>query len=240
MNDDFNTETDDENGGNEWLATYGDLVTLLLCFFVLLFAMSTVDAQKYESIVASFSGGSSIGVNSGGDTIVDFYESQNSTKNDSNTKDKDDINKIYEEVKKMLAVEKLENNIKIKKSKNGVFLTLKNDLLFDNGKAALRPDVKKTLRSFAHIFKKYDREIRIEGHTDNLPIRNSFFESNWELSTARAISVVKYFTEKLPQEERIAPNKFEVAGLGEHEPVARNDTEENRQKNRRIEIVILK
>jgi len=81
--------------------------------------------------------------------------------------------------------------------------------------------------------------IRIEGHTDNVPIKTSMFRSNWELSTARAISVVRYFTEELPADQHIEPRKFEVSGYGEYHPIAPNDTPQNKQKNRRIELTIL-
>lgn len=243
MNDDFNVDSDDESGGDEWLATYGDLVTLLLCFFVLLFAMSTVDAKKFQAAAASvnisFSGGSSAGMNQAGDSVVNLFELPIENNSESKTEE-ETMDEIYNEAKKILSSEGLDSEILVKKSERGVLLTFRDDLLFDKGQSILKTDVKKTLYSFAYILKKYNKKIRIEGHTDNIPIKNSTFDSNWELSTARSISVVKYFTEELPLNERISSNIFEVAGLGEHSPVAPNDTDENRQKNRRIEIIILR
>lgn len=226
MDEDFNTEEDDDGGGNEWLATYGDLVTLLLCFFVLLFAMSSIDVKKFQAAAASFAGGSSIGLAEGGDSILE----QNQIS---------EMNNLYKEVKELLDNEGLNSNITVEQTEKGVLLVFKDDLLFDLGKAELKPSVKKILYSFGNILRVYNKRVRIEGHTDNIPIKTSMFASNWELSTARAISVAKYFTEELPSNERIAPSNFEVAGLSEYSPVAPNDTPENRQKNRRIEVIVL-
>jgi chemotaxis protein MotB len=241
--EDFNITPEDESGGNEWLATYGDLVTLLLCFFVLLFAMSTVDAKKFESmaisLAASFSGGNSIVISSGGDSILDLNVSPDiNTNAESNAKD--EMDELYSEVNRLLESEGLSKQISVEKSERGVLLTFQDNLLFDNGKAILKPEVKSILSSLGVILKNHDKKIRIEGHTDNVPIKNAAFPSNWELSTARAISVVNYYTQELPDDKKILPNKFEVAGLAEFNPVAPNDSEENKQKNRRIEIIVFK
>jgi chemotaxis protein MotB len=239
MDEDFNTDSDDEGGGNEWLATYGDLVTLLLCFFVLLFAMSTVDAKKFESLAASFAGGSSAGLNTGGESILDLYKIP-SIDSSAQAEIEDDMENLYKEVKKLLDSENLTTDISVEKSERGVLLTFRDDLLFDKGKAILKPSVKNILSSLGILLKKYNKEVRIEGHTDNVPIKNSTYPSNWELSTARAISVVNYYTQEVPINEQINPSNFEVAGRAEFDPVAPNDTEENKQKNRRIKVIVLK
>jgi len=244
MNDDFNVDSDDESGGDEWLATYGDLVTLLLCFFVLLFAMSSVDAKKFQaaaaSVNSSFAGGSSAGMNQDGESVVSLFELPIDNTSENKVKEEDTMDEIYNEIKEILSSEDLDSEIVVKKSERGVLLTFRDDLLFDKGQAVLKSEVKKTLYSFGSVLKKYNKKIRIEGHTDNIPIKNNNFDSNWELSTSRSISVVKYYTEELPVNEQISPNAFEVAGLGEYSPIAPNDTDENRQKNRRIELIILK
>jgi chemotaxis protein MotB len=237
MNDDFNMDSDDEGSGNEWLATYGDLVTLLLCFFVLLFAMSNIDARKFKAAIASFQGTGITGLIQGdssntGDSILDLFPS-------SSPSDAAEMQKLYDEVKELIATEGLNTDISLEASQKGVMLVFKDDLLFAPGSAQLKPTVKSTLSSLGEILKQYDRRIRIEGHTDNVPINNSTFPSNWELSTARAISVVKYFTEELNPSERFNAKSFEVAGFSEYAPVAPNDTAENRQRNRRIEIIVL-
>ncbi|MBC2578865.1 OmpA family protein [Clostridium sp. DJ247] len=236
MSEGFNTDDDDESGGNEWLATYGDLVTLLLCFFVLLFAMSNIDNIKFQTAISSFTGMSTLSTYTG-DSLVKLNPNSTIIQN----KDREDeIDKLYKEVRELLDSENLSKKTELKKDENGILLIFKDEMLFDKGKADLKSEVKNILSDFGKLLKKYDKKVRIEGHTDNVPIKNSEFSSNWELSTTRAINVVKYFTEEVPSNELIDPKKFEVAGLAEYDPVAPNDTDVNRQKNRRIEIIILK
>ncbi len=244
MNDDFNMDSDDEGGGNEWLATYGDLVTLLLCFFVLLFAMSSIDIKKFKAAAASFAGGSAIGMREGGDSIFDLSNfptsgSQKDAKNNETEKN-NEMDELYEQVKNAISAQGLNGQVGIEKSERGILLAFSDDLFFDKGKAILKDSVKKILISFGDIIRPHNKKIRVEGHTDNVPISNSIFPSNWELSTARAISVVKFFTEELPPQQRMSASNFEVAGLAEYAPVVPNDSEENKQKNRRIELIILK
>ena len=109
MDDDFNVDSDEESGGDEWLATYGDLVTLLLCFFVLLFASSSVDAKKFQAAAASlnvsFAGGSAVGMNQGGDSVVDLYEHPIDYTLENKTKEEETMDEIYNEVKKIIASE---------------------------------------------------------------------------------------------------------------------------------------
>lgn len=206
--------------------------------------MSSIDAKKFKAVASSinvaFSGGSTLGMNNAGDTVVDLSELPVNDTLEKEIKEEKKMDEIYNEVKRIIELEGLNSEIAVKKSERGIGLVFRDDLLFDKGQAVVKPDVKKILYSLANILKEYNKNIRIEGHTDNIPIKNNYFNSNWELSTARAISVVKYYTEELPVNERISPNVFEVAGLSEHSPVAPNDTDENRQKNRRIEIIIIK
>ena len=240
MGDNFNHNLDDDDDGtsNEWLATYGDLVTLLLCFFVLLYSMSTIDNQKFRKAISALNSigitGQSGNVNSNvGDSIsnLDIYNAVDV---------QEEMDNIYTEIKELVDTKGLSEDVKVEKIGSGVLLRFKDEVLFDTGQADLKPNVKNTLLRLGEILRKHNKDIRIEGHTDNVPIKTSKFESNWELSTARAISVVRYFTEEISAEQRISPKNFEVSGYGEHHPIAPNDNEQNRQKNRRIEITILK
>lgn len=233
MADNYNADDDDEGGGSEWLATYGDLVTLLLCFFVLLYSMSVVDSVKFKQAAQSLSemgimfqsGNINPGV---GESIaelnVDVIEKQ--------------MDDIYKEVKDIVDSAGLINDVEVKKVDKGVLLRFKDEILFDVGKADLKPNAKDNLNKLAKVLRKYNKIIKVEGHTDNIPISNSQYRSNWELSTARAISVVRYFTEQSPKGDRLDPKLFEVSGYGEYRPIAPNNTDQNKQKNRRIEITI--
>lgn len=233
MADNYNMDDDDDAGGSEWLATYGDLVTLLLCFFVLLYSMSVIDSAKFKQAAQSlnemgimFESGS---LNpSVGDSIADL--NVNSAK--------EQMDNIYKEVKDIIDSGGLTKDVEVKKVDKGVLLRFKNEILFDIAQADLKPNAKENLRRLGKVLRKHNKIIKVEGHTDNVPISNSEYRSNWELSTARAISVVRYFTEELPNDQRLNPKSFEVSGYGEYHPIAPNNTDENKQKNRRIEITI--
>jgi chemotaxis protein MotB len=236
---DFNMD-DDDAGGSEWLATYGDLVTLLLCFFILLFSMSTVDNQKFKKVISALNsmgitGQSGSVTENVGDTIssLDIYNSIDI---------QEEMDDIYSKVKAMIESKGLSQDINVEKVEAGVLLRFKNEILFDSGQAELKENARNTLEMLGEILRSYDKNIRIEGHTDNVPVNtsNNRFRSNWELSSARSISVVRYFTEDVPAEQRIDPKKFEVSGYGEYHPIAPNNSPQNKQKNRRIEITILK
>lgn len=229
---------DDDVGGSEWLATYGDLVTLLLCFFILLYSMSIMDIAKFKKAAGSLNGmgitGQSGSMNSNvGDTIsnLDILNAIDV---------QEEMDDIYSKIKAIVDSKGLSEDVQVEKVGPGVLLRFKDEILFDVGQADLKANAQSTLQRIGEILKAHDKNIRVEGHTDNVPINTSKFRSNWELSTSRAISVVKYFTEELTVEERIDPKKFEVSGYGEYHPIAANDSEQNKQKNRRIEITILK
>jgi len=127
--------------------------------------------------------------------------------------------------------------IKIENLKRGLVLTVLNSVLFDSGKAEIKDEGKETLQKVANVLKEDcpDKDVSIEGHTDNEPIKYSGWKSNWELSTARANSILHFFIDK----GGIKSERLRVVGFGEHRPAASNETEEGRQQNRRVEIVIL-
>lgn len=238
MDDENNFTTEDEGISNEWLATYGDLVTLLMCFFVLLYSMAVIDQSKAKQVIASLN---NMGiVSQKGDiksSIGDSIENINATIVEQQGYEMDNI---YKEVKKLIEQEKLEDNVEIKNQENGVLIRFKDDIIYDTGSAELKPAAKATLTQISAILKKYNKKIKIEGHTDNIPIQHGKYENNWELSSARAISVVRFLSSEIPVNKRIGQQNFEVSGYGEYRPIAPNDTEQNRQKNRRIEVLIIK
>lgn len=234
----YNVDDDDDVGGSEWLATYGDLVTLLLCFFILLYSMSIMDIAKFKKAAGSLNAmgitGQSGSMNSNaGDTIsnLDIYNAIDV---------QEEMDDIYSKIKAIVDSKGLSEDVQVEKVGPGVLLRFKDEILFDVGQSDLKANAKNTLQRIGEILKAHDKSIRVEGHTDNVPINTTRFRSNWELSTSRAISVVKYFTEELAAEQRIDPKEFEVSGYGEYHPIAPNDSEQNKQKNRRIEITILK
>ncbi|MFA5114570.1 MAG: OmpA family protein [Candidatus Omnitrophota bacterium] len=149
----------------------------------------------------------------------------------------DELGQTQKVLEARLAQEIKDKQIKLQMMEKGLVITFVADVLFDSGKAKIKPSAYATLDKVAEVLKDNVPEynIGIEGHTDNVPIRFSGWKSNWELSTARALSVLHY----LVGEEGVAPTRVSAIGYGEYRPVASNDNSEGRQLNRRVEIVIL-
>src|SRR5476649_1111669 len=150
--------------------------------------------------------------------------------------DMDELERAKEELEKRLQDEINNNQVKVEMQPKGLVITFVSEVLFDSGKAKLRNDSLSKLAKVASVLNTTvsDLNVGIEGHTDNQPIKRSGWKSNWELSTARALSVLHYLSDKSVSEPRLA-----AIGYGEYKPVASNDTKDGRQKNRRVEIVIL-
>lgn len=234
----------DEGGGGipEWMATFADLVTLLMCFFVLLFAFSSIDAQKFEAVMQSFQG--SAGVLQSGESlspsnmVFDGQPESRTTADSSNPMEVKDIAELAKEIEKFKKSSGLDVDIKVSVEDRGLKITFPDKALFDPAKADLKPASVKVLEFMSQVLNQEifkDRMVRIEGHTDNVPINNIRFPSNWELSTIRATTVLRYFTEV----KRMKPDRFMASGYGEYRPVESNKTAEGRAQNRRVDIIVL-
>lgn len=231
---------EEKKGAPEWMTTYGDMVTLLLCFFVLLFSFSSIDAQKFREIMNSFRGSS--GVLSGGETIRisddgfeqktrGYFESE-----DYRERSLLELQGIAEDLKQHLNEQGFDDHINIEYNENYVRLNFLDGVLFDPGKATLREDTIQILDSVGSKLLQYNKNrIKIEGHTDTVPMNSFQFPNNWYLSAARAITVAEYYI----NEKGFDPQRLSAEGFGEYSPIATNDTAEGRMKNRRIEIKIL-
>ncbi len=201
-----------------WLMTYGDMVTLMMTFFILLFSMSTIDPVKLEWIAEGVGGSK------------------------GKTAKKISIADIHREVKRIVAEQNLQDKVQITTSERGVTINLKGDVAFASGSADLTEEAKTFLRTLApEITRSVTRKPRpfpvaIEGHSDNIPIRKGGkFSSNYALSTARSTSTVEFlFEEGVPKTRYL-----KATGYGEMVPVDDNSTPEGRAKNRRIEIIFL-
>jgi len=226
---------EESSGGGEWLTTYGDLVTLLLTFFVLLFSFSTIDAQKWQELVGALSGG--IGVLEGGNLIVpveDIYGENEETKETT-----DQFVKLYEEMKKFLEHNDIPAEVSISEDHTEILLRFKDSILFDTGQAYIRPEAFEILDGIAIALNEYQKDIdmiRVDGHADSRPINTYLYPTNWELSSKRAINVVRYFHE----EKGIEPSKLFAAAYGSFHPIDSNETEEGMARNRRVEIYIVR
>lgn len=220
-------------GAPAWMSTYGDMVTLLLCFFVLLFSFATLDVQKFEAIKQSMSG--SLGILDSGMTLS-MEPLANAFPADSPTEEVEEFKKLYEQMSEYIKENNLEASITLRLDERGLLVRFMDNVLFDSGKADLTPKARDIINKVAEIIRQNDKNIRIEGHTDNVPINTFRFPSNWELSTTRAVNVVKYLIE----ENGIYAYRLSASGYSDQHPVDDNNTAEGRQKNRRVDMVILR
>jgi chemotaxis protein MotB len=219
-----------------WLITYADLITLLLAFFIMMYVFSKQDAQKYDEVVGHlktiFTGGPGSS-GQGKDAGPLLFELPVKI---ARSADEEVRKKLEAEIQSLADKESIKKNISIFSDERGVVIRILEKALFDEGRAGLKERAKDALGKIAPVVKSIDNQIRIEGHTDNVPINNHEFRSNWELSVRRATEVVSYFIEKYD----FPPVRVSAVGYAEYRPVVVNDTPENRALNRRIEIIIIK
>lgn len=225
--------------GNEWLGTFSDTMTLLLTFFILLYSFSNVDAQKFKQIsgalqsVLSGKVGQTIfdsSMSNGNVPLVGDNEENNATVGAPKTQDD-----LYKRVKDFAEKNDLSNVMEVAEESRGVIIQLRDNVLFESGKADIMEPSKAILDKINGLISTFPNAIIVEGHTDNVPIKNYKYDSNWELSTARAVNVLRYFVETKGQN----PNKFTAAGYAEQKPIALNNSDENRARNRRVNILII-
>lgn len=221
----------DDVNTNGWMDTYADTITLLLTFFILLYSISAVDSEKLKQLNQALQ--SSLKGNTEVSEVKDIKDLE------VKTKDPKSGNTEYEDLAKKLnsTIEKngLTEVIKLRKEDRGIVLQLDETILFEPGKADLKENNKEVLETITTIINEHDNDVLIEGHTDNVPMNNKEFASNWELSAARALSAVTYFV----HDKQIDPMRFSVKGYGEYKPLVPNDTPENRAINRRIDILMV-
>lgn len=219
--------------------TYGDMVTLLLTFFVMLFAFSSVDAERFRAIVSSFQG--SFGVLDRGMTIsqepsLAGRDSPRGQLFERNPLERQETQNMLRAISSFQEAHNLHDAFSVEATERGVVIHFTDRVLFDTGKAELKPEALGVLEALAAELNQLSHSIRVEGHTDNVPIHNPYFPSNWELSTARAARVVRFFIDV----GGIDPSRLSAVGYGEHRPIATNATPEGRARNRRVDIVLLR
>lgn len=224
-------QAESSGGSPEWMTTYSDLVTLLLCFFVLLFSFSAVDAEKFRGIMASFQGGSGV---LDGSTSIDIPI------NEDQEELAVELQRLLEDLEEYTETLSLEERIIIQPEERGIVIRFMDSILFDSGSADIKIESLDILKSVAEILNKEefrDKHIKVEGHTDSDPIiRSAKYPTNWELSSARATNVLRYLIES----ENIEGNRVSSSGYSYYRAIAPNDTDENKAKNRRVDIVILR
>ncbi len=226
-----NNRSEGKKGGSpHWMTTYADMVTLLLAFFVLMYAFSSIDMQKFQQIMSAFQGGSA--VLDGGRTVTEEPSFQEATA-------EIDMQQLYELERQLtdyLEREGLQDTVQLQmEEERGLIVRFADQVFFDLGSAELKEEAMEILKPMSELLRQVNNPIRVEGHTDNLPISTSQFPSNWELSTHRASRVVRYLVE----EQEFDPDNLSAAGYGEHRPIRPNETPDDRAMNRRVDIVIM-
>jgi chemotaxis protein MotB len=244
-----------------WLITYADLITLLLIFFVIMYAMSKIDMSKYtvlaQSLQYQFKKSDTVMPHGGGSGYVGVIDPIKTTsEEDKNNKQMSDeekkkleqqqaqVEKREKELQDLMKAitvyvneQGLQGQISIKDTPRGVAITLNDLFLFDLGKADLKAGASPILGKMASLFLTLHTQVSIEGHTDNLAVNpGSPFKDNWRLSSERSLSVLRYFT----NESKLPENTFISVAYADTKPVAANDSDANRQKNRRVEIIVLR
>lgn len=239
----------EEHIDESWLIPYADMLTLLLALFIVLFAVSTVDAAKFENMANSFKSALNGGTGPLDYTSPVSIVEQTSIPTNENalipTDDRENTNgevdqlqlrQIKEKIDDYIKENNLNKSLKTTLTESGLIITILDKALFDSGSADIKKDAINLAKEISQLLvTDPPRQIVIAGHTDNIPIKNTRFRSNWELSAQRSIN----FMELLLQNEKLDPTKFSQAGYGEYQPVSSNDTREGRAKNRRVEVKIL-
>lgn len=228
-------KTNDEHENLErWLITYSDLITLLLAFFIMMYMFSKQDAQRYEEVVGHlksiFTGGSPVPGSAKAAGVIPMDLPAKTVQNVNEEVQK----RLTEELKSLVGNDQSGKGISVFSDERGVVIRILDRTFFDEGKAELKESARTALDKILPVITDTQSHVRIEGHTDNIPINTKEFKSNWELSVSRATEVVRYFVEKY----NFPPQRISAAGYAEHRPVVPNDTTENRALNRRIEIII--
>lgn len=244
-----------KKGAPAWMTTFSDMMTLILVFFILLFSMSQIDAARFEAVAESFRNRmiftgfpsnldmqnptENSNPNQNQEGATDFKNNlfdQDVDDLDESTEDnKEELDELLQEVEGYLEENNLQDVISANRTDQGVVLILQERVLFETAEANVKSEGEPFLDKVGLLLTNIPNEVRVEGHTDNRPISTTVYPSNWELSGARASSVIRFILEK----HNLDQERFIAVGYGDTRPIAPNDSVENWRRNRRVEIVIL-
>jgi chemotaxis protein MotB len=229
-------------GGHEnaerWLLTYADLITLLMVFFVVLYSMSTADSSKWKQISAALEQAFNVDVLRGQTaSSVDTGSATPPPPIDNliSNNDVPQVARLQNKIQAVLEGVSQAPDISVGVDREGIVIRMSGSYLFDSGRAELKPNSLTVLDAIASELKLLPNDIRVDGHTDATPIDSPRYPTNWELSTARALAITRYFTET----DGLESTRLMAAGFGEFRPLVPNDTRAHRALNRRVEIHLL-
>lgn len=237
-----------------WLLPYADLLTLLVALFIVLFAMSDISSQKYEELAgvfrSEFSGGGSGILDNQKDPIETPVESGELQEENGVNEDEEEVGEgpseaegererlenLQESIQDYIEENSLDEQFQTNLTDEGLLITIVNDVFFESGSASVSEAGEEVARDVSNLlYTDPPYEIVISGHADDVPIGSAIFESNWELSIFRALNFMNLVLEN----EELDPTLFSAKGFGEYRPIVPNTSEENRAKNRRVEVLIL-
>ena len=250
---------DDHVSHERWLVSYADFITLMFAFFVVLYSSAQIDKRKAGQLAVAIQVAfQEMGIFDASNSkvalastepipipdvqiIADVKRLQNMGRlptppgSPGGSVDRPKMDELQTKLENALALQIDNSIISVRPNKEGIVVSLREAGFFQSGSTKLGPQTLPALAAIVKIVGPEKMNIRIEGHTDNVPIHNEKYDSNWELSTARATEIIKLFITKF----NLAPNRLSASGYAEYYPTASNDTAEGRATNRRVDLVIL-
>jgi chemotaxis protein MotB len=231
-------------GGDRWLVSYADFITLLMVLFVVLYAMGNVDIGKYKALVEglrrglSTGGGGPVavvdpGISSSGAGTGDTAPAAAGVEQAFPQRPSDAMD-VASNLSQLLSETGLDAGVSVQNNIEGMLLSLSENLLFEPGTADLSPKAFPALDKIVEMLAKIDNEVRVVAYTDDTPVSDPRYATNWELTAARSATIVRYFVS-----QGLAPERFSAIGRGEYHPIFPNDTPEHRALNRRAEIIVI-
>lgn len=228
MSDYLNSDAEEDEGPTApfWMTTYSDMVTLLLTFFVLIVGMSEVKMEKFKEALSYFQGRPSVLTH---DAVVPPTQNQEVTTFHSREQAE-----RYEALMHHLKEKNLEDKVQANLTERGLHVIITDSIMFNPGQAELIEPSRSVLQLISGVLDGTVEAVVVEGHTDDRPIRTKMYPSNWELSTARAASAIRFLLE---QEGALDPSRYAATGYGEHRPLDPRPLPEARARNRRVEML---
>ena len=234
-------EEHEEHHDERWLVSYADFITLLMVLFVVLYSMGQVNVEKYKQLAESMRTAFSLG---GAAEVVDSQINQaGGTSEDGTSKPivvpgipegPTQSEEVAGQLTSMLSTQNLGNQVSVQTNIEGVLISLSERLIFKNDQVELPAEALQVLDTIAEMLGPISNKVRLVGHTNNSPSTNPAYPTNWELSLARATTVAKYLINA-----GLAPERFIISGQGEYAPVFPNDTDQHKEMNARVEIIII-
>lgn len=225
-----------------WMLSYLDFITLMMIFFLMMYAISNVDTNKAKTLANSLK----VGFNSGnGENVIAVSDSNNvppnivdqtNEKNEqSAAAEKEKLTDVKKKVDELVNNSDLKGSIATSIQERGLIISFNDSVFFNSGEAVIKSDWQSKLVAISKVLNGIDNYIHVEGHTDNVAINTNYFHSNWQLSAVRAANVVEFLITK----GNVKPERLSSVGYGEYRPVKSNSTEEGRAANRRVDLVII-